>query len=60
MAILLPFAIALAEEGLQSLSPVRTFDLGDLFSDLMGMAFFWWASERVWRRGPIVPPSRTI
>ena len=46
LAILIPFAIAVLEEGAQFFSPVRTADFADLFSDLSGMFFFWWMSEQ--------------
>ncbi len=47
LAILIPFIIAVLEEGAQHFSPVRTADFADLFSDLSGMIFFWWMSESV-------------
>lgn len=37
LAIVLPFALAVLEEGLQAFSPLRTADLTDLLSDLIGM-----------------------
>lgn len=49
LAILIPFAAALAEEGLQSFSPMRTASLTDVLSDLAGMFFFWQVSEALWR-----------
>lgn len=45
LAIALPFALALLEEGLQAFSPLRTADLTDLLSDLIGMITFWWLSH---------------
>ncbi len=47
LAILLPLVIATLEETAQLFSPLRTASLGDLFSDLMGMLFFWWLSSRL-------------
>lgn len=47
LAIVLPFALALLEEGLQAFSPLRTADLTDLLSDLLGMFCFWWLSVRL-------------
>ncbi|MEZ4663337.1 MAG: VanZ family protein [Caldilineaceae bacterium] len=46
LAILIPLSLAFTEECLQSLSPVRTFDLMDLSGDVLGMYTFWWISER--------------
>lgn len=46
LAILLPLTIALLEEGMQILSPLRSADVGDLASDLAGMLFFWGVSNR--------------
>lgn len=47
LPILLPFIVALVEEGLQQLSPRRTASFEDLASDLAGMLFFWWLARRV-------------
>lgn len=47
LAIALPFGLALLEEGLQAFSPLRTADLTDLLSDLIGMSCFWWLSTRL-------------
>ncbi|MEK7785882.1 MAG: VanZ family protein, partial [Chloroflexota bacterium] len=47
LAVLIPFLVAVLEEGAQFFSPVRTADFADLFSDLSGMLFFWWMSEQV-------------
>ncbi|MCC6457057.1 MAG: VanZ family protein [Caldilineaceae bacterium] len=41
LAVALPFALAMVEEIMQSWSPLRTFDLGDLASDLVGLLFFY-------------------
>ncbi|MFH1469309.1 MAG: phosphatase PAP2 family protein [Pseudomonadota bacterium] len=64
LAVLVPFALALAEEGLQGLSPIRTFDLLDLSCDLGGMALgwalargLWWWARRPWTRAPSEPPA---
>jgi undecaprenyl-diphosphatase len=46
LAIALPLTIALLEEGLQSLSPLRSADPLDLASDLAGMLFFWGLSRK--------------
>lgn len=46
LAIMVPFSLALAEEGLQHFSPIRTMDITDLLSDVIGMMFFWWLSLR--------------
>jgi VanZ family protein len=46
LAVLIPFVVAVLEEGAQFFSPVRTADFADLFSDLSGMLFFWWMSEQ--------------
>lgn len=47
LAIALPFALAMLEEGMQAFSPLRTFDLTDLLSDFLGMYGFWWLSGRL-------------
>ncbi len=47
LAILIPFAIAALEEGVQSFSPLRTADWSDLASDLAGMVVFWGLSRRL-------------
>jgi undecaprenyl-diphosphatase len=51
LAIVLPFALAALEEVLQSWSPLRSFDLGDLASDLIGLLIFYrlsrWAAARL-------------
>lgn len=49
LAILLPLVIALLEEAAQSFSPRRTADITDFMSDLAGMLFFWWLSNKVLR-----------
>lgn len=46
LAILLPLAIASLEEVAQSFSPLRTADITDFASDLAGMLFFWWLSNK--------------
>jgi hypothetical protein len=50
LAIVVPFSLALAEEGLQHFSPIRTMDVTDLLGDAAGMLFFWWLSLRVVRK----------
>lgn len=47
LALLIPFSLALLEEGFQFLSPLRTASLSDLSSDLAGLIFFWWLSQRI-------------
>lgn len=49
IAILFPFLLAFVEEGLQALSPLRTTDVTDLLSDLLGMFGFWWLSNHLLR-----------
>ena len=46
VAILVPFSVAMLEEGAQTFSPLRSVSLGDLTSDLLGMVFFWWLSTK--------------
>jgi hypothetical protein len=50
VAVVLPFGLALLEEGAQSLSTWRSAGLDDLVADLAGMLLFWLLSERVRRR----------
>jgi membrane-associated phospholipid phosphatase/VanZ family protein len=60
IALALPFGIALAEEVVQAWSPLRTFDLLDLASDLVGMMVCYWVSVAVLNRaarGPDTPVS---
>ncbi|HEX9924555.1 MAG TPA: VanZ family protein [Anaerolineae bacterium] len=47
LAVLIPFFLALLEEGVQFFSPVRSADLFDLLSDLAGLLFFWWLSHKI-------------
>lgn len=47
LAILIPFTLALLEEGAQAFSPLRTSDVTDLASDLIGMLCFWWLSKQL-------------
>lgn len=54
IAVVLPFALAAAEEVMQSWSPLRTFDLVDLASDLVGLLFFYMLSR--WALGRMTPP----
>jgi undecaprenyl-diphosphatase len=56
VAIVLPFALAAVEELMQSWSPIRTFDLGDLASDLVGLLLFYTLSRWVMARmlSPVV------
>jgi len=49
LALLIPLTIALLEEGAQFYSPLRTADVGDLLSDLAGLLFFWWLSQKMIR-----------
>ncbi len=55
LAIVIPFAFALAEESLQALSPVRAAGFDDLACDLAGMLVFWWASRQL-----APPPTRSL
>jgi glycopeptide antibiotics resistance protein len=41
LGIALAFAIALIEESLQSLSPLRTFDAFDMLSNTAGLLIAW-------------------
>jgi undecaprenyl-diphosphatase len=50
VAVLVPFAAAAIDEFAQRLSPVRTFDLLDLASDLAGMVVFFGLSVAVMER----------
>jgi membrane-associated phospholipid phosphatase len=54
LAIILPFTLAAVEEVLQSWSPLRTFDLIDLASDLVGLLCFYALSR--WVAARILPP----
>ena len=54
VAIALPITLALLEEIVQAFSPLRTGDLLDLASDLAGMTFFWWLSNRLLARAAMV------
>lgn len=47
LAIMIPFTLALLEEGMQAFSPLRTADVTDLLSDLIGMIAFWWVSRHI-------------
>ncbi len=49
LAVLVPLTIALLEETAQLYSPLRTADLTDLLSDLGGLFFFWWLSQKMMR-----------
>ena len=56
LALLVPFSLATIEEGIQFLSPLRTPDLVDLSSDLIGLLFFWWLSQKIVGAGePHIP-----
>ena len=57
IAILLPFSLALAEESMQALSPIRTASYFDLGADLAGLLLFWGLSLivlRKWRKDSTV------
>jgi len=54
LALLIPLTIALLEEGAQLYSPLRTAALTDLLSDLAGLLFFWWLSQKL-IRGELKP-----
>lgn len=62
LAIVVPFSLALAEEGLQSFSPLRTASLLDLSSDLLGLLVFWWLSRKLiaWQNEPYASPASHI
>lgn len=45
VAVVLPLVVALVEEGLQLLSPLRSASLSDLACDLLGVLCFWWLSQ---------------
>jgi hypothetical protein len=49
-ALLLPLNVALVEEGVQSVSPVRSVDVWDAASDAAGMLMFYLLSLWVLRR----------
>ncbi|MEM6991284.1 MAG: VanZ family protein [Myxococcota bacterium] len=46
-AIVVPLVIALADEGVQALSPHRSADVVDLLADLAGMLVFRWLARRI-------------
>ena len=56
IAILLPFAVAAIEEVLQSWSPLRSFDWGDMASNLAGLLLFYALSRWVMARLPLTTP----
>lgn len=60
LAIVIPFALALLEEGAQAFSPLRTADLTDLLSDLIGMIAFWWASRYLIRANQLNDAHSTM
>jgi undecaprenyl-diphosphatase len=47
LAVGLPLLVALVEEGFQALSPLRTADLTDIASNLLGLLFFWGLSQKL-------------
>jgi membrane-associated phospholipid phosphatase len=47
LAVLIPLVVALAEEIAQKLSPVRSSDPLDFLSDVVGLLFFWWLSQKL-------------
>ena len=57
VAILFPLAIATLEEGAQFFSPLRSSDLLDLSSDLLGMLFFYWLSTKFIQPSPSDGPQ---
>lgn len=59
LAILIPFTLALLEEGLQAFSPLRSADVTDLASDLFGMLCCWWLSRQLLLREQAIPPLGT-
>jgi hypothetical protein len=59
LALLIPLNLALLEEGIQFFSPLRSADLGDLLSDLAGLLFFWWLSQKLIKPGqPSQQPNK--
>lgn len=59
LAFLIPFTIALAEEMAQAFSPLRTASLWDLSSDVIGLIFFCWLSQKLLEAGRnATPPIR--
>jgi hypothetical protein len=58
VAIVLPFMLAALEEVLQSWSPLRTFDMVDLASDLVGLLFFYALSR--WVLARLTPPVAVV
>lgn len=58
VAILAPISIAAVEEGIQFFSPIRSADPTDLASDLLGMLFFFWLSNKFIRPAPPQPATR--
>ena len=60
LALLVPFSLAMLEEGIQIFSPLRTADLVDLSSDLIGLIFFWRLSQNIIRQNtPHIPPHQS-
>lgn len=57
LAIVLPLTLAAAEEIAQILSPLRSADAWDLAADALGMACFWWLSERLLRATRTAQPA---
>lgn len=55
LAFIVPFSVALVEELLQSLSPLRTTDWTDLACDLAGMLLFLWLSRCILARVHLKP-----
>lgn len=58
LALLIPFSLALLEEGIQFFSPVRTASLQDLSSDLAGLLFFWWLSQKIVERKKVADSTQ--
>lgn len=57
MAVLLPFVVAVLDEGAQHFSPLRSMDMTDMASDLLGMYCFWWLSQKFFQERLTDSPS---
>jgi undecaprenyl-diphosphatase len=49
VAVVLPFTLAMLDEGAQHFSPLRSMDVTDMASDLLGMYCFWWLSQKLFQ-----------
>lgn len=57
LALLIAGGGALIEESLQFFSPLRSLDIVDLSSNLAGLIFFWWLSQRILQVGATAETS---